>query len=77
MRSPAWLAALRADTRLIMWATGHQAVSTEVGAETPKTEEDGLTDPLGRPEGVMGRDCTTSNTARRPATQSSVLGTDS
>ena len=77
VRSLAWLAALRADTRLIKWATGHQAVSTEAGAQTPKTKEDRLTDLLGCPEDVMGTDCITSNTARMPVMQSMVLGADS
>lgn len=52
-------------------------MSTEAGAETPKTKEDRLTDLLGCPEDVMGTHCITSSTARMPATQSTVLGTDS
>ena len=75
-RSLAWLTARRADTRLIKWATGHQALSTEVGAETPKTKEDRLPDLLEHPEDVTGTDCITSSTARMPALQSAVLGTE-
>ena len=76
VRSLAWLTARRADTRLIKWAMGHQALSTEVGAETPKTKEDRLPDLLEHPEDVTGTDCITYSTARMPALQSAVLGTE-